>query len=216
MAIGQNFLTGRMKGSAGGTRFSTWRGLNVIASKPIEVRQNVTAAVELNRSKMSVVAKAISKINANTKSIYSLGIAKTTPFADTVKFFRNRLLDTLKLDPVALSAAKFGTGNAEGHTYSVLDYNADQLTLDRVAVSNVFDTSQTNVDVLVVSDDMKKIVYLPAEGTGDGNIIINLLPYGFDAGDKVAVATKPIRSRPGTDLCGTVKFVESATFIALT
>lgn len=216
MAIGQNFLTGRLRGSAGGTRFSTWRGLNIVASKPIEVRQNVTPAVELNRSKMSVVGKSISRINSNVKTIYSLGISKTTPFADTVKFFRNRITDLLLLDPSLLSGSKFGTGNAEGHTYAVIDKLASSFTLDRVASSNVFDNSQTYVDVLVVSDDMKKIAYIKEEGVGDSNIVINLKSFGFDAGDKIMCGTKPIKFQPGNDLSGKVKFIESTTFITLT
>ena len=215
MAISQNFLTGRMRKSAGGTRFATWRGLNIVASKPIEVRQNVTPAVKLNRSKMSVVGKSVSKINANTKSIYSLGISKTTPFADTVKFFRNRITDTLKLDPTLLSGAKFGTGNAEGHTYSVTNKLVTDFTLDRVAVSNVFDNSQTLVDVLVVSDDMQKIVYLPEQTTGEGFFILNLLPYGFVTGDRIHCATRPVKFQPGNDLSGKVKFVESTIFFTL-
>lgn len=215
MAVSQNFLTGRMSGSAGGTRFSAWRGLNIVASKPIVVRQNVTDAVKLNRNKMSVVGKAISKINANTKSIYSLGISKTTPFADTVKFFRNRILDTLKLSPSLLSGAKFGTGNAEGHSYSVTSNAVDTFTLEAVLVNPIFDTSDTQIDLLVVSDDLSKIVYISDAGRGNLSVGVVLQDYGFETGDKIQCATKAIKLQPGNDLSGKVKFLESATFITL-
>ena len=83
MAISQNFLTGRMRKSAGGTRFSTWRGLNVVASKPMEVRQNVTPVVQLNRDKLSLIGKMVSKLNPYVSLFYSLGISKRSGFANT-------------------------------------------------------------------------------------------------------------------------------------
>ena len=216
MAISQNFLTGRMRKSAGGTRFSTWRGLNVVASKPIEVRQNVTPAVELNRSKMSVIGKGISKLNIIVKDLYSLGIAKTTPFADTVRVFRAAMDDHLKLDAAKLSGTSFGTGNVATTGFVCMTPSAVNFELEPSQTDSIFGTEPFEVIVIVFNEKFdkiavhKEIIYQP------GSIFVPLVDFGFSVGDKVGFATKKVQYKPGADLSGKVKFFESLGFITLT
>lgn len=216
MAISQNFLTGRMRKSAGGTRFSTWRGLNIVASKPIDVRQNVTAAVTLNRRKLSVIGKGVSKLNAYVKMYYSLGIQKTTPFADTVKFFRNRIKDDLKLDPALLKDSKFGTGNAESQQYEMVGDALSAFEIEPFALNPIWNHASYQVDVIVFNDTFTKVVNINQSVSYDDVISINLLAYGFVAGDKVYFGTRPKITSPGTDLTGTVKMTNSSSFCTLT
>lgn len=215
MAISQNFLTGRMRKSAGGTRFSTWRGLNVVASKPMEVRQNVTPAVQLNRDKMALVGRAISRINPVVNAIYSLGIAKTTPFADTVKFFRNRITDTLKLNPLLLNGESFGTGNVPSGNYECVTPDTQSFEIDCTNESELFGSDDVVKTVIVVSDYMTKVGYFTVTSAKNASISIDLSVYGFVSGDKVAFAVKPVRFKPGADLSGKMKFADSATFYSL-
>ena len=215
MAISQNFLTGRMRKSAGGTRFSTWRGLNVVASKPMEVRQNVTPAVELNRAKMSVVGQFVGKFSQFAKDAYSLGISKTTPFADTVKFFRSKMLDSLTLDVSLLKNASFGTGNV-----SVGDFNCLVTDVQSFEVELYFDTSiwgVENIDVtfIVFNDSMTKVGVYTVHMTPTGAFTKDLSELGFVSGDKVYFGIKPVKFRPGADLSGKVKMFNSNTFITL-
>lgn len=218
MARTQNTLFGRTSGSIGGVTCQTWKGLNVVRSKPFEVRQNVTPAVVLNRSKFSAVGSAISKINYAMSTLFNFGIQKTTEFADTVKFFRSKVLDTLKLDPAQLAGSKFGTGNAEGFQYTCTDLVVDQITLTKVENSGdaEFESIDANVSVLAVSDDMKKIIVLTDEFKGNAaSGTFDLSEFGFTTGDKVAFATKVIKFKAGSDLAGKVKFVDTPTFYTL-
>ena len=200
MAISQNFLTGRMRKSAGGTRFSAWRGLNVVASKPMEIRQNVTPAVELNRAKMSVVGKFVSQMGSYVKEAYNLGIAKTTPFADTVKFFRTRMLNDLKLDVSLLKGASFGTGNVSVGSFEHFST----------------DVHNFNVTFVVYKDKMTKVCVNNVDVTPTGTVTLDLQSKGFAAGDKIYYGIKPVRFKPGADLSGKVKMCESNIFITLT
>lgn len=216
MAISQNFLTGRMRKSAGGTRFSTWRGLNVVASKPMEVRQNVTPAVQLNRDKMSLIGKMVSKMNHIVNDLYSLGIAKTTPFADTVKFFRSRVLDTLKLDASLLAGASFGTGNVPSANYVAQVLSAGELRIVPSNVSSIWGDADVRQTIIVVNDVCTKVGIFEVEQDPSLEIEIDPSAQGFVAGDKIAFAVRPRLSQPGADLSGKVKFMSTTTFITLT
>lgn len=216
MAISQNFLTGRMRKSAGGTRFSSWRGLNVVASKPMEVRQNVTPAVQLNRNKMSVIGKMVSKLNPYVDLFYSLGISKTTPFADTVKFFRNRLKDDLKLDASLLANSSFGTGNTPTPSYAIINAQINDVYLEPSNISPLWGTDDVDVNYFVINDTCTKIFSGSLSQPITDSFSINLSSSDFIVGDKVAVCVKPIKTRPGTDLSGTVKFSTTTAFVTLT
>lgn len=216
MAISQNFLTGRMRKSAGGSRFSTWRGLNVVAAKPVEVRQNVTPAVELNRSKMAVVGQFVSKFSQFTKNAYSLGISKTTPFADTVKFFRSKMLDTLRLDVNALKDASFGTGNVAVGSFANTESNVSSFEIELYLDDSIWGVDNIDVTVIVFKESMTKVCIFTETTTPNGAFTKDLTNYGFVAGDKVYFGIKPVKFRPGADLSGKVKMCDSNAFITLT
>ena len=216
MAISQNFLTGRMRKSAGGTRFSTWRGLNVVASKPMEVRQNVTPAVKLNRSKLSVVGKGVSKLNIVVNELYSLGIAKTTPFADTVRVFRSAMTDSLKLDAAKLSGISFGTGNVADCSFSVDDDSAASFSIVSNAFVQAFGNDMVESTLIVFNDSFTKFHTMKFSSMQDNSISASLTSSGFVAGDKVGFCVKRVQYKPGADLSGKVKMFSETGFISLT
>ena len=216
MAISQNFLTGRMRKSAGGTRFSTWRGLNVVASKPMEVRQNVTKAVQINRDKMSLIGKMVSKLNPYVGSIDSLGIAKTTPFADTVKFFRNRLLDTLQLDASLLAGASFGTGNVPSCNYLLENDSYDNFIISTHNIPSIWGSDHVDSTIIIFNDTCTKVGVWIISDIISNNIVLDTSHLGFVAGDRIAFAVKPVRFRPGADLSGKMKLMSNTSFITLT
>ena len=215
MAISQNFLTGRMRKSAGGTRFSTWRGLNVVASKPMEVRQNVTPAVELNRNKMSIIGKGVSKLNIVVKELYSLGIAKTTPFADTVRVFRAAMNDNLKLDASKLSRISFGTGNVADCSFSVDDDSAACFVVVPGSDVTAFGSDIVERTMIVFNDSFTKIHIEKSSDTQYAGITASLSSSGFVAGDKVGYCVKRVQFKPGADLSGKVKMFSETGFVAL-
>ena len=55
MAVTQNTLIGRTRGSIGGVTFSKWKGLNVAKGKAENVQQPNTDAQLLQRSKMAII-----------------------------------------------------------------------------------------------------------------------------------------------------------------
>ena len=217
MAVTQNFLIGRTRKSAGGTRFSTWKGLNVIAAKPMQVKQNITEAVELNRAKMAVIGKLVSKMRLFVKVIYSLGIQKTTEFADTVKFFRIRLLDTLKFDITLLTSNSFGTGNATGHVYSFVSSDASTVKINRTDElrNPEFDTDDTDVLIMIIDEDAEFSHQELFVGGGNTNQLIVTVPEGGMTGKKVMVATKCIKQTNTQNLTSKMMFVINTDFVAV-
>ena len=215
MATSQNFLTGRMRKSAGGTRFSTWRGLNIVASKPMEVRQNVTPAVQLNRDKMSRIGKMVSKLNPYVSSFYSLGISKTTPFADTVKFFRNRINNSLNFEADKFTDASFGTGNTPSPSFHINSCGIGDLRLNFTNISPLWGTDEVDVTFVVVNNLGTKLYIITQAVFLLDEASINLDYTDFIEGDKILIAAKIVKTRPGTDLSGTVKFSDATAFVSL-
>lgn len=216
MATSQNFLTGRMRKSAGGTRFSTWRGLNIVASKPMEVRQNVTPAVELNRAKMSVVGQFVGKFSQFTKNAYSLGISKTTPFADTVKFFRSKMLDSLKLDVNLLKNASFGTGNVAVGSFNNIQHLVDGFEIELNFDKLIWGSDPIDISVIVFNDTMTKVAVFTSNVSPQDTFTSDLGNFGFIPGDNVYFGIKPVKFKPGADLSGKVKMYNGNSFITLT
>ena len=215
MAIVQNPFIGRARKSAGGMRMSTWRGLNILAAKPMEVRQNVTPAVELNRSKMAVVGQFVGRFSQFTKEAYSLGISKTTPFADTVKFFRSKMLDTLKLDVNLLKGASFGTGNTSVGDFANLASDISCFEIEFNFDSAVWGVEPIDFNFFIFNDSMSKVVVIKSQNTPAGTVSFDLGDQGFVVGDKIYFGVKPVKFRPGADLSGKVKMCNSNTFITL-
>lgn len=58
MAVTQNTLIGRSRGSVGGTTFSKWKGLNTLRSKALTVENPQTDAQMAQRSKMTLMVAA--------------------------------------------------------------------------------------------------------------------------------------------------------------
>lgn len=55
MAVTQNTLIGRSRGSVGGVTFSKWKGLNVIKSKPEQVENPQTIAQQTQRNRLALM-----------------------------------------------------------------------------------------------------------------------------------------------------------------
>ena len=216
MAIVQNPIIGRARKSTGGIRFCSWNGLNIMATKPMEVRQNVTPAVELNRSKMSVVGKFVSKLGQFSKDAYSLGIAKTTPFADTVKFFRTKMLDSLKLDVNLLKDSSFGTGNVAVGEFACVNDDAGSFEVELSFDNSIWGVDSIDVSVIIFNDIMTKVGFFSESVSPTGSISKNLSKWGFVQGDNIYFGIKPVKYKPGADLSGKVKMCNSNGFITLT
>jgi|GEM_PF-3159547 len=68
MAVTQNTLIGRTRGSIGGVTFSSWKGLNVAKGKAENVQQPNTDAQLLQRSKMALTVNMYRAISSIVKT----------------------------------------------------------------------------------------------------------------------------------------------------
>ncbi len=57
MAVVQNTLIGRSRGSVGGATFSKWKGLNVLKSKPESVEQPNTVPQQTQKNRMALIVR---------------------------------------------------------------------------------------------------------------------------------------------------------------
>ena len=146
---------------------------------------------------MSLIGKMVSKLNPVVNSIYSLGIAKTTPFADTVKFFRSRLNDHLKLDASLLANASFGTGNVPSCDFVLESDGFNGFSIIAQNIPSIWGGDAVNFTVIMFNDNCTKVGLWFINDTIDASIAFNPSEAGFVAGDRVAFAVKPVRFRPG-------------------
>lgn len=72
MARVQNTLIGKSSGSVGGATFSTWKGINVLKSKAIEVANPQTQAQQNQRNRMSLLVAMFRQISA----VLNIGFGK--------------------------------------------------------------------------------------------------------------------------------------------
>jgi hypothetical protein len=159
MAITQNFLIGRTRKSAGGTRFSTWKGLNVIAAKQINVKQTITEALTISRGKMAAAIVISKQLKLIIKSIFDFGIQKTTEFAATTGFFLEKINENFELDLMSIRDQQLGTGNTYPNkiaseetddTFLNLQWNNSQKNI-------VFNNEDTEITVIITNFNGTKI-----------------------------------------------------------
>lgn len=111
MAVTQNTLIGRSKGSVGGTTFSKWKGLNTLRSKPLTVENPQTDAQMAQRSKMALMVAAYRNLApAVSVGMIQQAINKSEYNAFTSINLKNSSISgsypTFAIDPSALEVSK--------------------------------------------------------------------------------------------------------------
>lgn len=141
MAIPQNTLIGRTRRSIGNVEFSSWKGINVMKSKPITVANPRTDLQVLQRSKLSQIV-AIARM---VSGAYQLGYVQQAVKQSTYNAFvsynvRNAFgfgeLDNISFNESKLKVAR-GTIQANTEILGVVDKVAGTIKLvwnkDRLA-----------------------------------------------------------------------------------
>ena len=80
MAKTQNTLIGRSSGSVGGATFSTWKGINVLKSKPLTVANPRTAAQTTTRNMFSAIVLLYRTIATIVKTGFNSQAIKKSEF----------------------------------------------------------------------------------------------------------------------------------------
>jgi hypothetical protein len=104
-AVTQNPLTGRTKGKYANAVFTKWKGLNVLKSKPLEVRNPQTAAQTAQRVKFNLILQFF----RNIASVVNLGFKQYTSDMSAYNKFMstNLLIDGITSgDPQAIDYSK--------------------------------------------------------------------------------------------------------------
>ena len=208
MAVLQNPLIGRARKSIGAVTFSTWRGLNVGRTKPVNVRQSNSAASLLAQDKFKFASQFVSKIRTFLPLAYNFGIQKTSPFSDAVRYYRQFVKDNLEFDFPAMVGTSYGTGNTTAPS--------DTITLDGTTglivtqhddgedprffteeSTHSFIVYQVNGNVLGVYNNIAK---------GDEYPVSLVYKRAPTTGKEIKIAAKKvIKFKAGADLAGKVK-----------
>lgn len=111
MAIVQNPLIGRSKQKVGGTVFSTWKGINVLRAKPIEVANPKTPGQLLQRAKLRNTVLLYRNIPGMVQIGYrqqAVQMSEYNAFAsDTLlNAFSGTTAETVAFEPASLKIAK--------------------------------------------------------------------------------------------------------------
>ena len=165
---------------------------------------------------MSVIGKGVSKLNIVVNELYSLGIAKTTPFADTVRVFRAAMNDNLKLDAAKLSGTSFGTGNVADCSSRLEADGFDSFSVLPNDNVPAFGNDDLYITLIVFNDSFTKIHIATISDNQNAGIAASLSSSGFVAGDKVGYCVKRVQYKPGADLSGKVKMFSETGFTTLT
>ena len=84
MAVTQNTLIGRSRNKIGGAVFRTWKGLNVLQSKPLTVANPDTVAQQFQRNKMRALVNMFRQYLAFLRLSFNEFNNGTTPWATFV------------------------------------------------------------------------------------------------------------------------------------
>lgn len=86
MAVTQNTLIGRSRQKVGGTVFRTWKGLNVLQSKPLTVANPNTPAQQARRSALSQMVSMFRAYLSYVRLAFNEMPAGTTQWAQLLKY----------------------------------------------------------------------------------------------------------------------------------
>ncbi len=194
--ITQNPVTGRMSGNIANTRFGTWRGINIAASIGLKSQrkpQKESTAVLLNRAKMKLCGHTMIASVPWVKLFYPNTLIGTTPFAQLLKYFRNKItgtISTLLLDVSQIIGTYVGNGYSFFNTYTNTNAALAAFTMTWSNLTGDLNFSPAaELYFIFFNDDFTKLkMYNYAGNLGTGAALLDLSDT-FVAGDKVKFFT---------------------------
>jgi len=195
-AIVQNPIIGRASGNVGKTRFSTWRGINYIASiglKEDRKKQEMTDAVILNRDKMQLVGHTLISSSPFAQIAWWKSLTGTTPFASLVKFLRNKLtgsIGSIAFDNSKIINTVFGNGDPTLLTMTGVAASGSEIV---VSIDPVFvpvspdDSGDYIVNVFLINSDCTKWQYIPIASNLSESTFTVELASNYEVGEKIYI-----------------------------
>lgn len=157
MAVTQNPIIGRARGSVATTTFTTWKGLNVIKAKPITVANPSTAGQVRQRGRLRFISRLASRIAPVVRRNFALLAVGKTAFN-------------------AFSQANFQAFDALD-VPGLLFPSSQQLRINQLRLS------PNNLDIILpiaVQDDDNSTFTLPVGRTAE-EFIITRINVAFDS-----------------------------------
>lgn len=170
MAVVQNTLIGKSKQSVGGTTFSTWKGINVLKSKPVSVANPQTDLQIMQRSALQQIVSIYRTINVAIKKGWKkFAVQKSEYNAFTSNSLKNAFdfaaPPVAELLPTALKITN-GTITTGGE-----EFVADSLAVDSLQLG----WNAALIGNQAATDELQCAVLSP-DGTRVKAIIIDKIP----------------------------------------
>ena len=211
MARTANPLIGRSSGSVGGVTFSSWKGINVMKSKPVSVANPQSDKQKAQRAALAFIVAAFrsmsSAINAGfrglavkkspynafssdaLKNAFDLSVPPTATFQP-----ENLLISKGSIAPTTISSvvSNAGAGTVTVN-YPTTSIGAGQSLTDRaiVAVYNATDNTFTGALKAATRDDGQAVLSIPAGITAEDELYVYL---GFTSVDSLNQSDSVVES----------------------
>ena len=192
MAVVQNTLIGKSKQSVGGTTFSSWKGINVLKSKPVSVANPKSDLQVMQRSALQQIVSIYRVISIAVKKGWKKFAVQKSEYnaftSNALKFaFDFAAPPVAELDPKLLKITN-GTLNSgnENFVAEIGSPSEINLTWDKPTVGNQSLTDE--LQVVVISADATRVKSMIIDKITRDESSVSLMVFPgetFVAGDVV-------------------------------
>lgn len=192
MAVVQNTLIGKSKQSVGGTTFSTWKGINVLKSKPTSVANPKSDLQLMQRSALQQIVSIYRTINVAVKKGWKKFAVQKSEYNAFTSYALKNAFDfatppAAELDPklLLITNGTLSSGN-ENMVALVNMINQVQLTWSDSMVGNQSSTDELQVVVISADSTRVKAVIIDKVRRDEATYTLDVLPgETLAAGDVV-------------------------------
>lgn len=192
MAVVQNTLIGKSKQSVGGTTFSTWKGINVLKSKPTSVANPKSDLQLMQRSALQQIVSIYRTINVAVKKGWKKFAVQKSEYNAFTSFALKNAFDyaappIAELDPTLLKITNgtLSSGN-EDMAALINMVNQVQLTWSDSMVGNQSSTDELQAVVISANSTRVKAVIIDKVRRDEATYALDALPgETLTAGDVV-------------------------------
>lgn len=192
MAVVQNTLIGKSKQSVGGTTFSTWKGINVLKSKPTSVANPKSDLQLMQRSALQQIVSIYRIINVAVKKGWKKFAIEKSEYNAFTSYALKNAFDfaappVADLDPKLLKITNGTLSSGNDHMAALVNMvNQVQLTWSDSMVGNQSSTDELQVVVISADSTRVKAIIIDKVRRDEATYTLDALPgETFTAGDVV-------------------------------
>ena len=190
MAVTQNTLIGRTRGSIGGVTFSSWKGLNVAKGKAENVQQPNSDAQLLQRSKMALIVALYRSVSAIIQTGFaSLAIHMSEFNAFTSQNIKNAVAElTASTAELVYDALVFAKGTLTSTAIDTLigTNGSNTVTFDFNPAQTAPDTSlQDGALAVCINETSEEIAMIGGSAVRSDGTVDIAMPTDSTTGDVI-------------------------------